>query len=70
MAELIDVWRESTGEKYPYQIPDSWIGAGLAPGLTATEPNAAAPVVPAVETPAPVPTGPGEPIATPTPEGA
>lgn len=69
MAKLIDVWRESTGQKYEFQIPDTWIEAGLAPGLTATEPTTAAPVVPAVvEPPAPVPTGQGEPPATPTPE--
>ena len=56
MDQLIDVWRESTGQKYEHQIPASWIENGLAPGLTATEPNP------------PEPAGQGEPIATPTPE--
>jgi len=67
MAELIDVWRESDGQKYPYQIPDTWIGAGLAPGLTATEPNQP------TETTQPAPDAPeftaaGEPPVAPIPE--
>jgi len=56
MDRLIDAWRESTGQKYEFQIPASWIEAGLAPGLTATEPNP------------PEPAGLGESIATSTPE--
>ena len=56
MDKLIDAWHESTGQKYEYQIPESWIVAGLVPGLTATEPAA------------PEPSVPGDPIETPTPE--
>jgi hypothetical protein len=54
MDQLIDVWRVSTGQKYENQIPASWIGAGLAPGLTATDPNE------------PQPAGPAQPTETPT----
>lgn len=61
MSEFIDVWRESTGEKYEFQIPASWIEAGLAPGLTATAPNQPDPNPPE-------PAGLGEPSETPTPE--
>lgn len=56
MDPLIDVWRESTGQKYEHQIPASWIEHGLAPGLTATEPTQPPPSVPV------------DPPATPTPE--
>jgi hypothetical protein len=61
MDPLIDAWRESTGQKYEFQIPASWIEAGLAPGLTATDPGQSEPEPPE-------PAGLGEPLETSTPE--
>lgn len=38
MTNFIDAWDTRTGQKLDYQIPDTWIPAGVAPFLSATDP--------------------------------
>lgn len=39
MAQLIEVWRKSTGLKYEHPVPDSWIRDQVNPDLTAIDPS-------------------------------